>query len=111
MSDEDLQQDLIFIFILAIVFNFIDLFFGFILLGFILLGFIFTIFSLKNLMIGTSYSTNKYQNLTIFWFIFSLVSSILYVFLGKIWLGNFLGTAKIGYDFLIFLKESFKFKK
>lgn len=106
MSDEDLQQDLIFIFILAIVFNFIDLFFGF-----ILLGFIFTIFSLKNLMIGTSYSTNKYQNLTIFLFIFSLVSSILYVFLGKIWLGNFLGTAKIGYDFLIFLKESFKFKK
>ena len=106
MSNEDLQQDLIFIFILAIVFNFIDLFFGF-----ILLGFIFTIFSLKNLMIGTSYSTNKYQNLTIFWFIFSLVSSILYVFFGKIWLGNFLGTAKIGYDFLIFLKESFKFKK
>jgi hypothetical protein len=106
MSGEDLQQDLIFIFILAIVFNFIDLFFGI-----ILLGFISTIFSLKNLMIGTSYSTNKYQNLTIFWFIFSLVSSILYVFLGKIWLGNFLGTAKIGYNFLIFLKESFKFKK
>lgn len=101
-----LKQNLIFIFILAIVFNFIDLFFGF-----ILLGFIFTIFSLENLMTGTNYSTNKYQNLTTFWFIFFLASSILYVFLGKIWLGNFLGTAKIGYDFLIFLKESFKFKK
>lgn len=106
MSNEGLEQNLIFIFILAIVFNFIDLFFGFFLLGFIL-----TISSLKNLMIGTSYSTNKYQNLTIFWFVFSLVSSLLYFFYGEIWIGNFLGTVKIGHDFLFFLKELFKFKK
>ena len=106
MSDEELEYNFILIFILAIVFNFVDLF-----LGFILLGFIFTNYYLKSLMLGTDYSTNKYQNSTIFWFIFSVVSSVLYVFFGKIWLGNFLGTAKTGYDFAIFLKELFKFKK
>ena len=90
MSNEGLKQNLTFILILTIVFNFIDLFFGF-----ILLGFIFTNFSLRNLMMGTYYLTKKYQNSTIFWFIFFVVSSLLYVFLGKIWLGNFLGTAKI----------------
>lgn len=106
INNANLKEDLIVIFLLTIIFNFIDLFFGF-----SLLGLIFIFISIGGLLEGTSYTTDKYQKQIFFWGIFFVISVLLYFFYGKIWIGNFFGTAKMGYDFLIFLKELFNLKK
>lgn len=89
INNANLKEDLIVIFLLTIIFNFIDLFFGF-----SLLGLIFIFISIGGLLEGTSYTTDKYQKQIFFWGIFFVISVLLYFFMEKYGLEIFLEQLK-----------------
>lgn len=89
INNANLKEDLIVIFLLTIIFNFIDLFFGF-----SLLGLVFIFISIGGLLEGTSYTTDKYQKQIFFWGIFFVISVLLYFFMEKYGLEIFLEQLK-----------------